>query len=266
MKYRWWLFLLVTISAVAIVTVGYYILVTGVIMEETPRTPGTFGDMFGLLATIFSGFALSGVAVTSYLQYRTFERDRAERLREHFMALLDRNESLTSRIAVTANGDLLQGRQALKQLAENLIAKTTGLTDRSELIAEFDKFYEENEFHLSSYFKNQNYLLRFIKNSNLLEKVKSLDETEKSLTLNLYKSQLTEWELQLTFYNVLSRGEHREDKSDAINESNMSYAKNALDFEVLSGLKRKKNRAHLPLNHHSIFNAVIDRSGQSKDH
>jgi len=253
-KSDWTTILVITVVAIILIVWLYYYVVTNLIVQDIPRTPGAFGDMFGLLAVIVSGLALGGVVATGWMQYRSIEGDRAERLREHYFALLDRAERSISRLSVEIDDKHFTGHSALIRIAEELIKQVEDLGDENLIIEVFDQIYDRYAFHLSTYFKNQNYILRFVKESDLVSTMLNLDGTDSDLTLNLYKSQLTKEELQLTFYNVLSRSK-REDERD------IDYVDNARDFKILSGLQEKYSSPHLPDKHIPIYEKLMDKKG-----
>jgi hypothetical protein len=245
----WIVIILLTLLVIIGISVIYYLVVTRVIIEQRPTTPGSFGDMFGLLAAIISGLALGGVVLTGWMQFRSLEGDRSERLREHYLALLDRSERSIARISIEIGSQQYVGHSALKRIAGEVINQVDGLGDRALIVEGFDSVYEQYAFPLSLYFKNQNYLLRFIKESDFVDTMKKLDGTDRNLTLNLYKSQLTKEELQLTLYNVLSRYQTQ-------NARDREYVNNVFDHKILTGLHEKNSPHHLPEKHLSIYKQI----------
>lgn len=188
---------------------------------------GTFGDMFGSVNALFSGFAFAGVLYAIFLQRRELklqrleleqtraelrgqreqqivqnETIRAQAFENTFFQLLRLQNEITSAIGVDKEGKVLEGRDCFQQFYENLRYRWNdlsedreGLEQISQIDLVYNVFYPEYEAEIGHYFRSLYNLVKFVDQSSI---------EDKRLYTNLIRAQLSSWELGLLFYNCLS--------------------------------------------------------------
>ena len=189
---------------------------------------GTIGDMFGVVNALFSGLAFIGIIYTILLQSRELQLQRREltltrteiegqklqlvaqneTLRkesfEHtFFALLRlQNEILGTMDLRGSDGQSVKGRDCFRLFCKRFRICYAEHADRhpqaleSERInAAYTRFFDENQAELEHYFRSLYNTVKFVKIS---------DVKEKRFYTNLFRSQLSSYEVVLLFYSCLS--------------------------------------------------------------
>lgn len=195
--------------------------------ENTPGALGTFGDSFGVLNTLFSGLAFSGIIVSIFLQSKELKETRGEIkaqgaqfqlqtealnkqvLESTFFQLLNLHNEITQSVSLEPSGYYsdqkphITGRAALKELYINkfkskIFIYELGLsdsdcpTDKNEYYLMFHEAYGSQ---LGHYFRNIYQILKFVDQSTV---------QNKKFYTNLLRAQLSSYELALLFFNCIS--------------------------------------------------------------
>ncbi len=194
--------------------------------------PGVFGDMFGFVNALFSGLAFAGLIYAIWLQRielrlqrRELEATREElagqraqmeaqnrtlrkqNFEDTFFQLLRLHNDIVNAIDLVKAGEsgrITKGRDCFsvfyKRLREIYAVDQEalaqgGIAVQHVLNEVYLKFYREHEAELGHYFRSLYNIVKFIKNS---------DVVDKRLYTNLVRAQLSSNELLLIFYNCLS--------------------------------------------------------------
>lgn len=213
-----WLFSIVLLITI-VMAINYWMLV-----NNTHR--GTFGDMFGVANTLFSGLAFLGVIYAILLQREELRLQRKElkstrkelrgqkeeqiaqnkmiriqTFENTFFKLLEQQNNITSSLIVTHPSEK-QGRGcfeifhgALLTVFNTLNHEQPELSAHDKIRQAFSTFYIPREPLLGHYYRSLFYLIRFIHES---------DVEDKRLYTNLVRAQLSAYELALLFYDCLS--------------------------------------------------------------
>ena len=189
---------------------------------------GTFGDMFGSVNALFSGFAFVGVIYAILLQSKElklqrkelrFTRDELEgqkiqmeaqnatlikqNFENTFFELLKIHNDITNGIdLIDGNHRITQGRDCFK-VFYNRFKKLWGRnTEKFKGECELDRinntylsFYEGHQAEFGHYFRSLYNIVKLVDGSNM---------EDKRLYTNLIRAQLSSFELALLFYNSLS--------------------------------------------------------------
>ena len=273
-KFDWKIFIILA-AAVVIIQITYYFIVHNYVAELDKQ--GQFGDTFGALTALFSGFAFAGMITAIVLQTKElgYQRQELEYTRDEitaqkeilrkqnfnnsFYRLLDYYKQNLSQISIRNHDDskTKKGIDALCFLLDRL----------SKSLSKHRKYYSTTdedkmlvyEFHLclsiqTVLLKQARYLGTF-KSLLLLVDTQLDSETEKKTYWKIIESQLTAYEIQYLFYHSLA--ETDDEFSRLINESKVlkdrmetigvsRYAK--LAYERLHGVKfeHAKHQNKLP--------------------
>lgn len=188
--------------------------------------PGIFGDMFGSINALFSGFALLGIILTIYLQTRELELQRIEltetrevikdqkqemsqqnstlslqRFENSFFNLLSSHTSIVSEIEMrdkhVISKILSSGRNCFEIFYRHL--KSTYQEVKSTPIERINDAYE------SHYINHQKFVGHYFRNIyNIVKYIDSSNINNKQFYVNLLRAQLSSMELINLFYNCLS--------------------------------------------------------------
>ena len=169
---------------------------------------GTFGDMFGGLNTLFTGFAFAGLVYTIVLQRKALRQAeneladaKASNRQQHFENVFFQLLSLLNAIVDALTTNDKRGRDALFPLANNLICglrldpKADGEAEWKRIREYYSEFYDRFETSLAHYFRLVYRILRLIENS---------DMADKSFYVKTLRAQLSSQELVLLFHNGFS--------------------------------------------------------------
>jgi len=204
---------------------------------KTPSDPdlqsklGTFGDSFGVLNTLFSGLAFTGIIVSIFLQSKELKETRQEiKLQSEqfelqtnalnkqvfentFFQLLHLHNEIIQSISIehvdhsafgySSKRIVSNGRSAFKPLymekyGEGGFKYELELKENecpSDTNGYYMMFHEMYGSQLGHYFRNIYQILKYVDSSNI--------ENKKFYT-NLLRAQLSSYELGLLFFNCLS--------------------------------------------------------------
>lgn len=235
-KFDWKIFFLLAITVV-IIQISYYY----VINENIPslNNRGQFGDMFGALTALFSGFAFAGMITAIVLQTKElgYQREELEYTRQEiteqkeilrmqsfnnsFYRLLDYYKENLHQIKIidNKNDTSVSGIEALRYLLSRFT------TSRRKYKKYFSVSNEEMlkvyEFHLCQGIQNiLSHQARYIgtfKSLLYLVNNQLKTDTEKDIYWKIIESQLTSIEIKYLFYQSLVDIDG--DFSKTINES-----------------------------------------------
>ncbi|WP_339307661.1 putative phage abortive infection protein [Paenibacillus sp. FSL R5-0519] len=191
---------------------------------------GTFGDMFGSINTIFSGFAFGGIIYTIYQQRAEFRLQREE-LRLQREEVAKTNEAMTEQIKaaniqrfestffqlISLHNEIVrdikrQERESFSQLRNGLIEMAemeknqlygskdaNSLNESEQLIVisyACERYFRYYEPKLGAYLRNLYNLLRMVEKNEWIKEL----EQEKEYT-RIIRSQLSANEQIILFYN-----------------------------------------------------------------
>ncbi|RYG92576.1 hypothetical protein EU803_00260 [Loktanella sp. IMCC34160] len=194
-----------------------------------PENVGVAGDMFGVLTSLFSGFAFAGLISTLLMQRQELEyqrqelRDtREEFSRQRFESSLFSIVGLWTQhidgLVLKNDSDItLHGRAVLDYYASELPNQVQIILDSDEegpfwelvpipifddyvdQVLEYEEYYErELETDLGPYFRLLYHAIRHIERSNL-------DESDKQKYSKIVRAHLSSPELDLLFFNCFSK-------------------------------------------------------------
>lgn len=185
---------------------------------------GSFGDMFGSLNTLFSGFAFAALIFTIWMQKDDLSLQRQElqltrselsgqreqmaaqaatlklqQFERTFFSLLQLHAEIVSSIDfVSPEHGTTRGRDCIKILYNRLTnswTETDSDNSLDEINQNYLRFYTKHESEIGHYFRNLYHIIKFIKTSGI--------ENPKQYT-NFVRAQLSSHELALLFYNCLA--------------------------------------------------------------
>ena len=224
-KVFWCVLVLVFISVMSLWMLNLYSL-----KDKDNATRGTFGDMFGGLNALFTGFAFTGVIATMLLQRRELKLQRKEladtrevlggqknqleaqnqTLKKQnfestfFQLLRVQNEIVNSmEILNPANHEkLASGRNCflkyhhiLNNQWHTINKKNKDMPEREKIKAAYLVFSQHPDTVMESYFHNLFHVITFIDRSEV---------ADKNFYTDLVCAQFSKYELALLFYYCLS--------------------------------------------------------------
>jgi len=190
---------------------------------EKPEDRGVFGDMFGSINALFSGFAFAGVVYAILLQRielklqreelkltrkelegqkfefqeqnKTLKKQRFENT--FFQMLSTHNEIVNSMLQSQRGGSERRGRQLLKIIADECVNYMNPALpwDKNRVLKAYGHVYKENQSYLGHFFRFLYRTIKFVDDS---------DVEDKRLYTDIVRAQLSNQELQILFYNCLS--------------------------------------------------------------
>lgn len=205
-------------------------LAVGVYADETSR--GTFGDMFGFANAVFTGLSFIGLLITISLQRKDLNEQRYELQKQAktlhiqnfentFFQMLNLFNSIMKSTELSSGGTLYKSRKAfliisdevkteLNSYANNPIilarilnAKKIGIKKKSldylnihDLNSVYDKIYLKYQDILGHYFRTYYHVIK------LIDKTDGID---KSQYISIARSQISNSEQILLFYNCLHK-------------------------------------------------------------
>lgn len=200
---------------------------------------GTWGDMFGGVNALFSGFAFAGLIFTILLQKKELGLQREElretrkefisqndtlrkqRFENTFFNLLNLHHEIVTNLTLNEYSEIKSGRSLIKKLKDTLISnlgyaradkdrhrniipnkrESNNLTEETLFIEQgYSTFWEEYDYLLSHYYRNLYHIFKFIYTTELIE------ENDKHLYASIVRAQLSPSELCLIFYNSMLTG------------------------------------------------------------
>lgn len=183
---------------------------------DSPEKRGTFGDMFGSINALFSGWAFLGVIIAILLQKMELEEQRkeirdsriahqqtADELRQQtfdnaFFQMVSLHHQLVEAIVTyRTNGTPMRGRDCLgnfyRVLKSNL-SQEHKINEKS-VMEKYEKLHSDIEGQVGHYFRNLYNIIKFVDRNAV---------KDKKLYTNLVRAQLSSSELLLLFYNGIS--------------------------------------------------------------
>ena len=182
-----------------------------------PVSAGTFGDSFGGLGTIISGFALMGVIITIFLQQdqmkvqdelmseqnqmiqeqnRQIEKQHhylvRQEINDTFFKLLEYLKEIKQDLGWTNSED-----NTLRKLNEELKKSLESAPDEN-FVELFEVFYSNHRIDLDKYFRTLRYMLRYLGEHDIAFE-------EKRVYSNLLRAQISQEEASLIYYNMKHR-------------------------------------------------------------
>lgn len=213
-----WYFIIFVIVVIAIWCLNLFLLKG---MGSQDR--GTFGDMFGVANSIFSGLAFSGVAYSIILQrHEIFEQkvqiksamqdaEETKRIQEQqrfentFFELIRLHHVIVnSMYRIAGGGHRVESREILREIYDNKIINKFGpdkmypsmnKPQLERIASEYAELYRDSRHLIDNYFRHMFGVLNFVDQSGIGNK-KSYFE--------FYFSQLSGYEIALLFYHVLA--------------------------------------------------------------
>lgn len=203
-----------------------------------PEQRGTFGDMFGTVNALFSGFAFAGIIFTILLQKKELSSQREALLLQHeelkatrkefqaqnttlrqqrfentFFKLIDLHHQIVDRMAVRENPALgfatptshgvIRGKDAFLQKYSEIkhrIRTNTKATLDDFWEQAFTNMWQEDGHHFSVYFRNLEAILKLLHNLSVDDDSRKEVSTAESQYLEIMKAQFTRYELLLLYY------------------------------------------------------------------
>lgn len=207
---------------------GFVIIKTYPISEYSIEKAGQFGDSFGILNSLFSGFAFISLIITIYIQQQEIKDSRKETLKQNFENTYFKMIELYINVINNLNfkseyfsyasirireyfnkiGTVelkheneinLNGKEVIVKLLKIFIDYTRIIDDKKNshkpIISKYEDFYKEFETYIGHYFVTILQILKFIDESNL---------DNKQSYSNLFRAQFSNTELNLLFYHSTS--------------------------------------------------------------
>lgn len=193
---------------------------------STGAERGTFGDMFGAVNALFSGFAFVGLIYTILLQKKELSLQRKElqltrgemagqrtqmesqaatlklqQFESTFFQLLRVHGDIVNAIDLvrTTDNRETKGRDCFKVFCKRFDSQMFGnfgsKTDAEQIRRAYAAFYEHNEAEVGHYFRHLYHIIKFVDSS---------DVDDKRRYTSFVRAQISSYELQLLFYNCLS--------------------------------------------------------------
>lgn len=230
----------VTAIIVSVIIIGLWFLTYYLLEKDTDR--GTFGDMFGSINALFSGLALAGIILTILLQRKElkYQRDelretrkefetqnetlKLQRFENTFFSILNLHHQIVSEIDYTYYKYKERGgHMPIKINEEKELVTITGrdvfrfkYNSMSRTIEDNPNLYES--IYINTYNQSQTDFGHYFR--NLYRMIKLVDETDffnssdkipleeifkiKYRYTSIIRSQLSDYELLMIFYNCLS--------------------------------------------------------------
>lgn len=174
---------------------------------------GVFGDKFGAINTLFSGLALAGIISTLLVQKETLKlqneefdamlkAQRIQSFENSLFNMLSLQQNIVENLSLAKfKSSPYKGRDVFKPLYNNAIlgnGKYIGVKDAIK--TEGNYFFAEipEITCLDHYFRHLYRIFKFIHNNDFLDKKGKYNYT------SIVRSQLSDYELIILFYNCLS--------------------------------------------------------------
>lgn len=195
-----------------------------------PDSPGTFGDMFGAVNSLFSGLAFAGLIYTILQQREELDLTRQEFIKQNetfrlqrfentFFQLLRLNDDLLDGHTITGNQESVETRVYLHDIAERVTKMVSERLERFSgnsassreariaLLAQaIDPYKKEIETSLLHYFNNLFSIVQLVDASPLI------GQSDKSLYINILRTQMSVSEKNLLLLLLIVREDMRPQK------------------------------------------------------
>jgi len=210
-----------------------------------PGSPGTFGDSYGALGVVISGFALIGVIITMIKQQSQIDEQM------QFIARTEMNETFFKLLAHLKEVKLDVGwtqsnGQKLESICLELKSRFEELPEHNS-VSIFNGFYDEDPIDFNSYFRTLRYLLNYLYEH-------PLDDEEKRVYSNLLRAQISQEEAALIYYNMEAR-------SARTNPPDQKFEKYICKFNLLADLK---TQTQVYSDHVEKIDLFIEQCGEKK--
>lgn len=201
---------------ISIIFIYYYLAVvncwwpfSGLTFEQR----GQFGDTFGMFTSLFSALGFGGVLVTLWYQHKTIQeadhRAELQRFESILFQLLATHNSVISDLDLRSIKDgqiMAQGRDCFykyytRSIKPNYKRVKNSNPNADELtlaLVAYDRVWLRHRHNLGHYFRFIYNIFRFIEESDIVE-------TEKKRYVRIVRSQLSDYELLLLFYNCMHK-------------------------------------------------------------
>ncbi|MDD3667018.1 MAG: putative phage abortive infection protein [Bacteroidales bacterium] len=225
-----------------LVILGLWIFNWAYLKDLSDVKRGTFGDMFGMVNSLFSGLALTGIIITIILQSKELGLQRKElsdtrlefniqnhtlklqRFENTFFNLISIHHQIVNSIDYDVKErlnpfdqvkgkipqkDRLNGRDVFKYRYDELSDLLSNWPDKDEINKVYLKFYEKVQTDFGHYFRNLYRIIKFVDNTQFLDSINSIEEQTEEFKIKynytcMIRAQLSDYELLWLFYNCLS--------------------------------------------------------------
>lgn len=202
-NWKWFLFPIGIILVYGL----FLIFITFPISEYSIEKAGQFGDSFGILNSLFSGFAFIALIITIYLQQKEIINMKKELEKQNFESIFflilnkfndkqDKELNLFDEKFENRYQKFEKMRYKLYEYFEYYNKDNQGKTIKS--IEAYWGLFNESHLNLKAYFENLFFIIDFIDNSNL-------NNEAKKIYYKILKNDLTYNELIIMFYHILSK-------------------------------------------------------------
>jgi hypothetical protein len=193
----------------------------------SPLERSSYGDMFGVVNSLFSGLAFGGIVLTIYLQHRELNETREVFIKQNNTIALQRFENTLFNLLsvhhnivnnidysfLPINYDLgkafeLKGRDVFKESYRRLVSKLRIMNTIEEINIAYLKEYENYNTDFGHYFRNLYRIFKLIDEMSLVPP-EELFKTRYNYT-SIVRAQLSDYELLWLAYNCVSdKGKER---------------------------------------------------------
>ena len=239
----------ITAVVVSILIIGLWIATYCILKDNADK--GTIGDMFGSINALFSGLALAGIILTILLQRKElkFQRDelketrkefetqnetlKLQRFENTFFNILNLHHQIISEIDYTyyKNKERGGGFRPLNVNEEKELVTITGrdvfrfkynsmhstIKSSPDLYASiYINTYNQSQTDFGHYFRNLYRMIKLVDETDFFYNSSKTPEEEvfkiKYRYTSIIRSQLSDYELLMMFYNCLSEKGHEKFK------------------------------------------------------
>lgn len=224
-KSRLWIWIVVAIGVVLVLWGLNWCGVSKFINE--PTNQGTFGDMFGAVNALFSGLAFAGLIITLLYQREELKLQREElqetrkelkeqnktmkrqRFENTFFNMLSLQQEIVANLSVESKevnrAEVVKGREVFEKIYEGINVyvlyeiQSIGI---KEIVYGNIENYNSNGWLISRFDHYFRHLYRIFK---YIDKTDLIDEKERYDYASIVRSQLSDYELVMLFYNCLAQ-------------------------------------------------------------
>lgn len=229
--------LLWVLLIVIIVIIGIWFLNKELLENKCYEDRGTFGDMFGSVNALFSGFALAGIIFAILLQRIELKYQREElietrkefkiqnstlklqRFENTFFSLLELHHKIVDSIDLDVEKRKAVRDMSLRHIEYETLKSRDVFKHTFNLMRQYLKeahnenvinkvyleHYQKYQTDFGHYFRNLYRMVKLVNDSELLSETKEkLSYTIKYKYTSIIRAQLSDYELLWLFYNGLS--------------------------------------------------------------
>ena len=224
-KSRLWIWIVVAIGVVLVLWGLNWCGVSNFINE--PTNQGTFGDMFGAVNALFSGLAFAGLIITLLYQREELKLQREElqetrkelkeqnktmkrqRFENTFFNMLSLQQEIVANLSVESKevnrAEVVKGREVFEKIYEGInvyvLYELQSIGIREIVYGNIEN-YNSNGWLISRFDHYFRHLYRIFK---YIDKTDLIDEKERYDYASIVRSQLSDYELVMLFYNCLAQ-------------------------------------------------------------